>query len=84
MDKASPTEAVEDTQSGELAGKFQNHHQQWCVLSPKSADIHIYSQMEYEHNFLEKFIRFYNTTLSFYCLNIIYLLYKLLYYVYNI
>ena len=33
VDKASPTEAAEDTGSGELAGKFQNHHQQWCVLS---------------------------------------------------
>ena len=26
-DKASPTEAAEDTGNGELAGKFQNHHQ---------------------------------------------------------
>ena len=34
----------------------------------KSTDIHIYSQMEYEHNFLENFIRFYCTTLYFYCL----------------
>ena len=42
----------------------------------KSTDIHIYSQMEYEHNFLENFIRFYCTTLYFYCLNIK-LLYKL-------
>ena len=42
----------------------------------KSTDIHIYSQMEYEHNFLEHFIRFYCITLYFYCLNI-YLLYKL-------
>ena len=30
-DKASPTEAAEETGSGELAGKFQNHHQWWCV-----------------------------------------------------
>ena len=38
----------------------------------KSTDIHIiYSQMEYEHNFLENFILFYCTTLYFYCLNII-------------
>ena len=42
-----------------------------------------YSQMEYEHNFVENFKRFYCTTLYFYCLNIL-LLYKLLYYVYNI
>ena len=40
-----------------------------------------YSQMEYEHNFVENFKRFYCITLYFYCLNI--LLYKLLYYVYN-
>ena len=46
----------------------------------KSADLH-FSQMEYEHNFVENFKRFYCTTLYFYCLNI--LLYKLLYYVYN-
>ena len=26
-DKASPTEAADETGSGELAGKFQNHHQ---------------------------------------------------------
>ena len=42
----------------------------------KSTDIHIYSQMEYEHNFLKNFIRFYCTTPYFYCLNIK-LLYKL-------
>ena len=33
MVKDLPTEAAEDTGSGELAEKFQNHHQQWCVLS---------------------------------------------------
>ena len=33
MVKDLPTKAAEDTGSGELVGKFQNHHQQWCVLS---------------------------------------------------
>ena len=31
--KDLPTKAAEDTGSRELEGKFQNHHQQWCVLS---------------------------------------------------
>ena len=44
----------------------------------KSTDIHIYSQMNYVHNFLENFIRFYCTTLYFYCLKI-YLLQTLCY-----
>ena len=44
MDKASPTEAAEDTESGELAGKFQNNHQ--AVVYANSTDI--YDQMEYE------------------------------------
>ena len=42
MDKALPTEAAEDTGSGELAGKF---HQQRAVCA-KSTDVHIYFQME--------------------------------------
>ena len=33
MVKDLPTKAAEDTGSGELAGKFENYHQQWCVLS---------------------------------------------------
>ena len=33
MVKDLPTKAAEDTVSGELAGKFQNYYQQWCVLS---------------------------------------------------
>ena len=73
MDKASPTEAAEETGSGELEENFRT------IISSgvcaKSTDVHIYSQMEYEHNFLENFIRFYCTT-YFFCLNI-YLLYKL-------
>ena len=68
MDKASPTEAAEETGSGELEENFRT------IISSgvcaKSTDIHIYSQMEYEHNFLENFIRFYCTTLHFFCLNI--------------
>ena len=71
MDKASPTEAAEDTGSGEFAGKLQNHHQQWCVISQLIyiyIYIYLFSQMEYEHNFLENFIQFYHTTLYFYCL----------------
>ena len=72
MDKASPTEAAEDTGSGELEENFRT------IISSgvcaKSSD-HIYSQMEYEHNFLENCIRYYCTTLYFFLF--IYLLYKL-------
>ena len=63
MDKASPTEAAEETGSGELEENFRT------IISSgvcaKSTDVHIYSQMEYEHNFLENFIRFYCTTYFF-------------------
>ena len=72
MDKASPTEAAEETGSGALEENFRT------IISSgvcaKSTDI--YSRMEYEHNFLENFIRFDCTALYFFCLNI-YLLYKL-------
>ena len=56
MDKTSPTEAAEDTESGELEENFRTIINS-CVCA-KSTDIHIYSQMEYEHNFLENFIKF--------------------------
>ena len=49
MDKASPTEAAEETGSGELEENFRT------IISS------IYSQMEYELS--RKFIRFYCTTL---------------------
>ena len=69
MVKDLPTKAAEDTGSGELAGKFENYHQQWCVLSQLIYTVHIYSQMEYEYDFLENFIRFYCTTLYFFPCN---------------
>ena len=40
-----------------------------AVVCAKSSDIHICSQMEYEHDFLENFIRFYCTTLYFFPCN---------------
>ena len=56
MDKTSPTEAAEDTGSGELEENFRTIIN--SGVCAKSTDIHINSQMEYEHNFLENFIRF--------------------------
>ena len=64
MVKDLPTKGAEDTGSGRKISEPSS-----AVVCAKSRDIHIYSQMEYEHDFLENVIRFYCTTLYFFPCN---------------